>query len=339
MIAYQTAKGLAKRGHQVVLIAPQGSRCDGCEVIHTGPPGQWDEQKAYGTYWMHLPSFEAIIDHSWQKWALQLKGEGKLPQPVLCVLHAPVNTMMQTTPNVPKPCIVCISEDQASHYKGLFNADCRVAYNGIDVNYYKPMSVKRTDRFLFLARFSQIKGADIAIKACLDAGVGLDLIGDTSITNEPDYFALCQQLANHRSPNWDESIRGRQIIIHGGASRGECVRWFSQAHTLLHPNERFREPFGMAPVEAMLCGCPVIAWDNGAMRETIKHGEVGYLVKSFDELKIAIGAMNARDTMGRLLMTDEERRGFREWAKRFSVERMAERYEELCVEGIKTGGW
>ena len=47
----------------------------------------------------------------------------------------------------------------------------------------------------------------------------------------------------------------------------------------------YREPFGLAPVEAQLCGMPVIAWDNGAMRETIKHGETGFLVKTQQEME------------------------------------------------------
>jgi UDP-glucose:tetrahydrobiopterin glucosyltransferase len=331
-IAYHCAKGLAKRGHQVVLIAPEGSKCEGVQILPTGPAGQWDERKAYDVYWKHLPEFQAIIDHSWGKHSYLLKAEGRLQAPVLGVLHAPVNTMMQSPPPVPKPCVVCISEDQKNHYQSLFNAEARCCYNGLDTNYYKPMSIKRTDRFLFLARFSRIKGADIAIRACLEAGVGLDLVGDTTITNEPDYLQECLNLAKQKSPSWDEDLRGKQVVIHGGATRGECVRWFSQAHALIHSAFPFREPFGMAPVEATLCGCPVLASDNGALRETMTDGLSGTLVKSPEHLAEVINFWKDREWM------QLDRENCRKVAKRFSVEAMAERYEQLCSEAIQ-GGW
>ncbi len=328
MIAYHCAKGLAARGHQVVLFAPDGSVCPGAQVIHTGPAG-WDEKMAYGGvpnqrdgYWKHLPMSDVVIDHSWQKWSYQLRAEGQLKAPVLGVCHAPINTMFQSPPPIEKPCIVCISQDQKVHYESLFSpAKARVAYNGIDLTYYKPLQVPRSDRFLFLARFSTIKGPDIAIEACLKAGVGLDLVGDTSITNEPELFAKCQSMADDK-----------QIKVHGGVSRGETVWWYSQAHAMIHPNMRFREPFGLAPVEAMACGCPVIGWDYGAMRETVAEG--GSLVSHADQLIPLIKQytkLNEKDS--------EYRRDNREQASRFSLENMVSGYESLCHEAIETGGW
>lgn len=159
--------------------------------------------------------------------------------------------------------------------------------------------------------------------ACKEAGVGLDLIGDTSITNEPDYFHECRRLCD-----------GTQIRLVGPASRGNCVWWFSQAHALIHPVKEFREPFGLAPVEAMLCGCPVIGWRNGAMPETVKHNETGWLVNSEVELVAAV-KMAANPAAGVDLMRD----ACRTWASQFSVQNMVTRYEALCHEAVDTGGW
>lgn len=323
-IAYQIATGLAARGHSVVLIAPDGSYAPGCDVIHVGPPGQWDETKSYDKYWKFLPIFDTILDHSWQKHAYMLKAEGKLNSPVLGVLHAPANTMYQQLPPVPKPCLVCISHDQATHLHALFNYRAKVAYNGFDPEFYKSIGIPRTKRFLFLARFSSIKGADLAIQACKEAGVELDLVGDTSITGEPEFYHKVSKMAD-----------GKQIKIHGGCSRGETVYWYSQAHVMIHPNMRYREPFGLAPVEAQACGLPVIAWDSGAMRETICREEdkvTGSIVSSFEHLVVAIKSW--RDAL-----TPEMRQRCREWALKFSVDNMVSRYEELCFKAVKTGGW
>jgi glycosyltransferase involved in cell wall biosynthesis len=343
MIAWLVAKGLASKGHRVTLIAPDGSSCPGCDVVHTGPPGEWDERAAYGGagerkdkdgntvraahpgYWQHLNDMDAIIDHSWQKWAYVLKEEGQLKAPVLGVLHAPVDTMYRVLPPLDKPCFVAISKDQASHFQALFSREAKVAYNGIDLDFYKATGTPRTKRFLFLARFSSIKGADLAIEACKQAGVGLDLVGDTGITGEPEYLNKIKAACD-----------GKQIRLVGNATRGECVHWFSQAHALLHPVKRFREPFGLAPVEAMACGCPVISWDNGALRETILHNVTGVLVKSLQDM-VDVVRFYADPNWHHVI--DEHRKDCREQAKKFSVQNMVDSYERLCQEAVETGGW
>lgn len=328
-LAWLIAKGLAAKGHTVSLVAPDESTCPGVEIIPIGPEGQVMEHQAYDKYWQMLPNFDVIIDHSWQKHAYTLKGEGRLKAPVLGVCHAPVNTMFESMPpDVDKPCFVCISKDQAAHFQALFSREARVAYNGVDMDYYKPLGTPRSDRFLFLARFSTIKGPHLAIEACRAAGVGLDLVGDTSITQEPEYLAKCKAMCDGLSTSDNRS----QVLLRGPASRGETVWWFSQAHAMLHPNKMFREPFGLAPVEAMACGCPVIAWDNGAMRETISP-DCGWLVRSVEELAEAV--QNVRYAT----FVDVMRKACRDWASQFSVPKMIDCYEELCKEAIEGGGW
>lgn len=322
-LAWQIAKGLGAKGHEVLVMAPDGSTCPNATVIPTGPPG-WDEKNAYGKYWQQLLNVECIIDHSWMKNSYLLKQEGRLKAPILAVCHAPIDTMYRTLPAVDKPCFVCISDDQKAHFEGLFGRPARRVWNGVDAEYYKPIGLKRTDRFLFLARFSTIKGPHLAIEACKRAGVGLDLIGDTSITNEPEYLKQCLAMAD-----------GKQIRIVGSQTRGNCVWWYSQAHAFIHLCPQFREPFGLAPVEAQLCGLPCIAWNFGAMRETVKHGTTGLLVTTMDEAVEAVRAVAA----GGQWTSDEARGDCREWARQFSVENMVNVYEALCQEAVKTGGW
>jgi glycosyltransferase involved in cell wall biosynthesis len=319
MLAHQQAIGLAKLGHQVLLVAPIGSTVVPGVELHGTTLGE-SEGQAFTGYADRLKDWDVIIDNSWLKYAYLPKIEGKLKPPVLGVNHAPIGTMYQRTPPMPRPCMVCISQDQADECKQLFKIDSRVAHNGVDMNFYKPMpEVKRTDRYLFLARFSKIKGAHIALSVALHTGIGLDLVGDTQITNEPDYAKECMEKSSQ--------IEG--VKFHGGCSREKCVEWFNKGKALLHMNQLFREPFGLAPVEAQACGCPVIAFDNGAMRETIKHGETGFLVKTPGEVDELIKS----DAVKKL---KPER--CREWASQFSIENMVKRYEELCKEAIE-GGW
>jgi glycosyltransferase involved in cell wall biosynthesis len=319
MLAWQQAEGLAKLGHQVLLVAPVGSsQVPGVE-LHGTTLGE-SEAQAFTGYAHRLKDWDVIIDNSWLKFAYLPKIEGMLKPPVLGVSHAPIGTMYQRTPPMPRPCMVCISHDQAAEAKELFKIDTRVAHNGVDMNFYKPMpEVARGTRYLFLARFSKIKGAHIALDVAERTKIGLDLVGDTLITNEPDYAKECMEKAGR--------IEGAKF--HGGCPREKCVEWFNGAKAMLHMNQLFREPFGLAPVEAQMCGCPVIAFDNGAMRETIKPDETGFLVKTDDEVVDLINS-NAVATI------KPER--CREWASQFSIENMVKRYEELCKEAIE-GGW
>lgn len=351
VIAWQQARGLAERGHAVLLVAPDGSSCPGVEVVPCGPPGHINEEQAYGGfpeiregdkvirpphpgYWQRLLDCDVVVDHSWNKYALLLKQEGRLSAPVLCWMHAPVNTMIASPPpGVAKPCFVCISRDQAAHFEALFGCEARHCYNGVDLDTYRPLGIPRTDRCLFLARFSTVKGPDLAIDACLRAGVGLDLIGDTTITGEPEFLARCQAMARQQTKGWDHT-KGEQIHLVGGVPRGNTVWWYSRANAFLHPNQRFREPFGLAPVEAMACGVPVLAFDYGAMRETVAHGETGWLVRTVEDMAAVLETIKAHPGE-----VDDMRPACMERAKRFSLAAMINRVEELCQEAARTGGW
>jgi len=342
-LAWIQAKGLAAKGHEVFLVAPDGSECPGVTVIPVGPEKQVDEKMAYGGYkevkdakgnvvrpkypgyWNFLPEADVVIDNGWQKYSYLLKGEGKLKAPVLGVMHAPVNTIYQSLPpNVEKPCFVCISNDQADHFRNLFDADCRVARNGIDIDHYKALDIPRTRRYLFLARFSMVKSPDVAIDVAKRADVELDLVGDTSITNEPEFFHHCQKMAD-----------GKKIKIIGGVTRGETVYWYSRAHAFLHLNNRFREPLGLAPLEAGACGLAVVAWKYGALKETIRQGETGFLVRSADQAVHAINILQEKSDQAMSVM----RSNCRDWvASQFSLQGMVDRYDELIHEAVD-GGW
>jgi glycosyltransferase involved in cell wall biosynthesis len=296
------------------------------EVVESEPTDCADEF----VYDLNVPGPENFFvgltccHNSWKKYSYGLKTEGVLKPPVLGVLHAPVETMLRSLPpGVDRPCLVCISDDQRSVFEALLGRPARTCHNGIDLEHYKPVEgVKRGSHALFLGRFSTIKGADLAVAACKEANCKLELVGDKDFTNEPQFYG---QVA--------AQCDGIQVKMIGADHRGGTVFRYSGANFFIHPNQRFREPFGLAPVEAMACGLPVIAWDNGAMRETVRHGETGYLVKDYAGL---VGAVKALSQPGAI---DQAVRGrCRQHAAGFGVEQMAKRYATLCQEACQ-GGW
>ena len=76
------------------------------------------------------------------------------------------------------------------------------------------------------------------------------------------------------------------------------------------------EPFGLAMIEAMACGTPVIAYRRGSVPEVIDDGVTGFFV---DSLEGAVGAVGKVANLSR-------RRCREVFAERFSATRMAHDY-------------
>ena len=68
------------------------------------------------------------------------------------------------------------------------------------------------------------------------------------------------------------------------------------ARALLYPVQT-GEPFGLVLAEAMVCGTPVAALDQGAVHEVVNNGVTGMIFQSLDELINKLGQVQALDRM------------------------------------------
>jgi glycosyltransferase involved in cell wall biosynthesis len=102
----------------------------------------------------------------------------------------------------------------------------------------------------------------------------------------------------------------------GEIAETEKSEFLGNARALLFPIS-WPEPFGLAMIEAMACGTPVIAFNQGAVAEVIRHGVSGFIVRTVEE---AAGAVARLDTINRAAVR-------RTFERRFSVEVMAANYE------------
>lgn len=135
----------------------------------------------------------------------------------------------------------------------------QVIYNGVDEQRFrpKPRAVDHEIKVLFSGNLTRRKGAQwlLPIIERLDARV---VIYYTS--------GLRETLALVAHPR----LRPLGQIPHE-----KMPEIYQQMDMLLFPT--VREGFGLAAVEAMACGLPVVATDGSALPEVVTHGQGGFL--------------------------------------------------------------
>jgi glycosyltransferase involved in cell wall biosynthesis len=131
-------------------------------------------------------------------------------------------------------------------------------WSGVDRSIFNPMP-RPSDwqwRLLFVGRIRDTKGVDTAIKALaqLPPAAHLTIIGK----GDPDYEVEMRTLA--------DELGVTDRIAWETATRDELPKRYADADALIFPS-RWREPFGLVPLEAMACGTPVVATGRGGSGE------------------------------------------------------------------------
>lgn len=121
-----------------------------------------------------------------------------------------------------------------------------------------------------------------------------------------------------------------RVHFAGRVAHAELPYWLACGDVFVQPSIG-EEAFGISVVEAMACGLPVLASDNGGMRETVVSGETGWLLPPGD-----VAAW--RETLDKLVVDAEQRRTFGAASRRRAVDHFtwaanAASVERLLVEG------
>lgn len=292
--------------------------------------------------------FDIIHDHNWFSGPLAFGNTGPEVPPVVHTIHNPPfstpDRLAQGIPdNMPmwrelaaaeKLYVVAISEALAKaapvELKPRLLAP---VHNAVDVAMF-PFEAEKQDYFITLARFHPEKGQDIAVRICAELGLVLRLAG--RVGNISSHRRLMLELANPLSPYRslvDFRYYSDQIfpylfsgkISHVGEVAGEKkLEFISNAKALLFPIQ-WDEPFGMAPIEALACGTPVVAMNRGALPEIIEHGVNGFLANDEDEFREYVMRVGEIDPA--VCRKSVE--------KKFSAHLMAERYIARYQEALK----
>jgi glycosyltransferase involved in cell wall biosynthesis len=162
-----------------------------------------------------------------------------------------------------------------------------VVYGGADpARYHPPVPGEEREGVLFVGRLTPHKGVDVLIRA-VPANVPLTVVGTGGHDPHPPdsgYPDLLARLA-----------RGRRVRFVTRADDAEVAVLYRQAAVVCLPSVRvtcygrrvaISELLGLAAIESMASGTPVICSRLGGMAEVVEHGETGFHTEPGDAAEL-----------------------------------------------------
>jgi|MDSW01.1.fsa_nt_gb glycosyltransferase involved in cell wall biosynthesis len=143
-----------------------------------------------------------------------------------------------------------------NYVKEFYGVESRVVYPGVRIEPFlkEGLTCEPGDYYFCAVRLEGYKRVDLIIEACNKLGLKLKIAGTGPLRESL------------------EKIAGPNIEFLGFVKDDEMPSLYANAKGFLFPSE---EDFGIAPVESLAAGRPVIALQKGGTQETVIHGETG----------------------------------------------------------------
>jgi glycosyltransferase involved in cell wall biosynthesis/ubiquinone/menaquinone biosynthesis C-methylase UbiE len=321
-IVWDLAMGLSKRGHEVTIFGPEGSKAPpNGHVVITGPSlstvnvnWQKAEEDAYEIYKDKLAGLDIIHGHNW----FGMEYAAKAANNNLKVCHTHHGHMSPQYWLATKPPFklnfITLSKFMQTETAnmGMSNKWC---WNGVDTEKYK-FQEKKGDRLLFVGRLDSFKRPHIAIEIAKKLNMGLDIFGGSFVADVP-YMEKVKAMCD-----------GKQIKLFLDASQMKKVEFMQNAKCLIFPS-KMGEPWGLVAAECMACGTCIIASNDGAISEVVADGVTGYVCSDDNILADAVlkvGNINPYNCRSRVETL-------------FSRDVMAKNYESLYLDILQGREW
>lgn len=247
-VIWWLGKSLVNSGHRVSYLVPPGSSCPFAEVYPFNPSLPFQEQ---------LPVDKGIdVIH------LNHGVHGEVPLPYVMTFHGNTNIQFPLDINT-----IFVSRNHAERF-----GSTSFVHNGIDPGDYGDPALSQSRSYIhFLGDAAwRVKNVQGALTVSRKAQWPLQVIGGYRFNfNQGMRFTF------------DTHVRFRGMK--GGEAKNEILR---QSAGLLFP-VRWHEPFGLALIESLYFGCPVIGTPYGSLPEIVTR-DVGFLSSHADELVQAL---------------------------------------------------
>src|SRR5213079_1137262 len=254
--------------------------------------------------------FDVIHDHTGFEGLLLALYSGVAPAVVHTIhgeLIEPMRTFYKEVHTRARLC--AISVNQAAAAPALRIAG--IVHNAVELP-TAPPSTSHERYLIEVARITPDKGQHLAIEVAQRAGRKVILAGKVERTKEGKrYFE--EQIEPFLSPT---------VEYYPNVAGQQKARLISRAAAGIFPLQ-WSEPFGLAMVECMVAGTPVLALRSGSTPELIEDGVTGFLAEDADDL---VEGANRLEEIDRVRCATVAR-------ERFSPRHMAERYVAVYRRG------
>ena len=351
-VIYNLDKGLHARGHRSIVACTSDSKVAG-EQYATVSESLGDYLRectpdAQARVDVHLArSFARVqqgdidIVHMHEWFERVYSGSFNPPVPIVMTLHVPgptsgVAEFRELHPGVVPirhPYSIAISDYQRRQYSGLISVAETIPH-GVDFEEYVYGDEPSTTPYLFnIGRIARVKGQNVAIEVAKRSGAKLILAGCVQDKSEDRAFysslrtsidLVVDVSGEPVNDDYFERVMNpilssdKQIIYIGELDTAAKKHWFRHAQATLFPIG-WGEPFGMVLIESMASGTPIVAFGRGSVPEIVKHRETGFVVDSVETMVNAIARIGEIDRCACR----------RRVAEKFSIQRMAQRYEAV----------
>lgn len=327
---------LAGRGHRVSLLvsgwagAPARGQLDGMDVHRAGGRNTFsaaaplyygrhlrkrgfdvvvedlNKVPVFAPLWTHRPVV-LLVHHLFGRTAFE---EASAPFALATwLLERPLPWSYRRLP------VQAVSQSTADDLvrRGFARERIAVIENGVDVTFYAPdPSLPRFDTptVLYLGRLKRYKRVDLILRALARlraGGVPARLV----IAGQGDGVGALRALIA-------ELGLENAVDIPGYVSEAEKRTLFRRAwlHALTSP----KEGWGISNLEAAACGTPTVASDSPGLRDSVVHGETGFLVPHED---VDALAERMRQILESPALRERLGAGARSFAERFTWDRAA----------------
>ena len=264
---------LVARGHDVTLFASADCATSAklhpvcsaslCDLIEKGEAYMFEYyvSAAMADVLRRAHEFDVIHCHVSPAWMPLASAS---PVPMAFTLHtSPHRDDEWALGRYPDIAVAGISDHQM-HRTGLkLGREFPTIYNGCDFSSYEP-SYEPGEYLAYLGRMSPGKNP-LDAQIAKAAGLPLVLAGQPQNGEEERYFAEAVK----------PLIDGEQIRWIGPVNHAQKSDFLRKASALLFPIQ-WDEPFGLVMIEAMACGCPVVAHRRGSVAEVVDDGITGF---------------------------------------------------------------
>jgi glycosyltransferase involved in cell wall biosynthesis len=320
LVIHDLVEALLDLGHDVTLFATGDSHTR-ASLRSLFPRAEWPPESSadlrHCSWAMReIADGEFDLVHAHSAAALALGRLAPATPMVYTLHHVHLPALSEYYRHFPEVSFVAISADQARRETLVRRRT--VIHHGLDPARYR-WSERPEPYVCFIGRFAREKGPHTAIDAAAVAGVPIRVAGDV---HPPD--------RHYAHTHLEPRLLRPHVTSLGPIGTEQKVPLLRDARALLAPID-WNEPFGLTFIEAMLSGCPVVAFAGGSVSELIEPGVTGFIAASLEEMARLIQPGGPVDRLDRGRIRSVA-------VGRFNRRRMAAEYEALYRTRVAVAG-